>query len=174
MIDINSPGRLSARWKVFPARYSLLPFIGLLLIFLTACKDKSSAQQSMKSQDTTGSLSKPKVDIKVNRHFDDKGNMIGFDSTYSSYYSSIQGDTSRMDSVFRDFDQYFRKQHQAIFNNRFNDVFFKDSLRYPDFFHDDFFSQRYRLNDRYFRDMMSQMDSIKNKYYRDKHGKQKP
>jgi hypothetical protein len=42
---------------------------------------------------------KPKVAIKVNRRFDEKGNLIGFDSTYTSYYSNISGDTAQMDSL---------------------------------------------------------------------------
>lgn len=147
--------------------FRLLFITGLFSLLLTACKDKQAAPSQLADKTTTDSIAKPKVDIKVNRHYDEKGNVIGFDSTYSSYYSSINNDTLKMDSAFRDFDRYFRTQHQALFNKGFNDVFFNDSLGYPDFFHKDFFSQRYLLNDRYFRQMMTQMDSVKNKYYHD-------
>lgn len=185
MISKATPGRLSARWKVLPSNHLLkyLPtfvmclFIGLLSAGMVACQDKNSVQEknSQTGQLKTDSASKPKVDIKVNRHYDDKGNMIGFDSTYSRYYSSVDGDTSQMDSMFKEFNTYFNKQHQALFNNRFDNLFFNDSLMYPDFFHDDFFTQRYRLNDHYFRDMMSKMDSVKNNFYREhQHKKTKP
>jgi len=114
MIVKNSPGRLSARWKVFQntingTRIKMAGIVlWLFVLLLMACQDKSTAQNELSNQDnitsqskTDSLLKKPKVDIKVNRHFDDKGNMIGFDSTYSTYYSSVEGDTTRMDSVRR-------------------------------------------------------------------------
>ena len=187
----NTPGRLSARWKVFqhssadwsPIRtWSSLIAICLSLLLMTGCQDKSTAQskaiksieEKATSKTRNDTLNKPKVDIKVNRHFDETGKMIGFDSTYSSYYSSVDGDTTQMGSMFKDFNTYFKKQHQSMFDDHFNDVFFNDSLMYPDFFHKDFFSQRYSLNDKYFRSMMSEMDSVKNKFYRDNRSKKKP
>jgi hypothetical protein len=140
---------------------------------LTSC-EKSNGQTDKKvtnKKETTisDSLFKPRVDIKVNRHYDEKGNMIGFDSTYSSYYSNIAGDTSRIDSVMNRFDFFFKKNHESGFNRRFNSLFFTDSLRYPDFFRNDFFLRRYELNDGYMRDMMQHMDSVKNEFYRKEH-----
>jgi len=185
-----TPGRLSARWKVFQHsavrnttnRIGCIVAIGLSLLLITACQDKSTAQSSTGSSEQTkgttqakvDSLKKPKVDIKVNRHFDEKGNIVGFDSTYTSYYSSVDGDTTKMNTMFKDFNAYFKDQHRSLFDDHFNNLFFNDSLMYPDFFHNDFFSQRYRLNDKYFRDMMSEMDSVKNKFYRDNRSKPKP
>jgi len=186
----NTPGRLSARWEVFHhstdkspvTAWTYLLIFSLSVVLMTGCQDKSTAQsktskpaqekQLNEAHDETPN--KPKVDIKVNRHFDEKGKMIGFDSTYSSYYSSVDGDTAKMDNMFKDFNSYFKKQHQSMFDDDFNDVFFNDSLMYPDFFHKDFFSQRYSLNDKYFRSMMSEMDSVKNKFYRDNRSKKKP
>jgi hypothetical protein len=188
----NTPGRLSARWKVFHHsnfRKNLNPVNAIVaaclsLLLMTACQDKSTAQTSVpkgadgshvaSGKNQLDTLNKPKVDIKVNRHFDEKGNVIGFDSTYTSYYSSVQGDTIKMDSMFSDFNSYFNKQHRSLFNDHFNNLFFNDSLMYPDFFHKDFFSQRYKLNDRYFRDMMTEMDSVKNRFYRENRDKPKP
>jgi hypothetical protein len=111
------------------------------------------------------SLGKPKVNIKVNRRFDDKGNLIGFDSTYSSFYSDLKGDTVKMDSLMRNFDSYFSLNHSPLFDRQFNKLFFNDSARYPDFFHNDFFMKRYELNDQYLKGMMQDMDSIKNKFF---------
>ena len=186
-----SPGRLSTRWKVLQHNATILNTtnrigyviaIGLSILLMTACQDKSTAQSAtdgskqskVTAQARGDSLKKPKVDIKVNRHFDEKGNMIGFDSTYTSYYSSVDGDSAKMNSMFKDFNTYFKDQHESIFDDHFNNLFFNDSLMYPDFFHKDFFSQRYKLNDKYFREMMSEMDSVKNKFYRDNRTKRKP
>jgi len=97
---------------------------------------------------------------------DNKGNVIGFDSTYTSFYSNVDGDTIKMDSLMRNFDRHFNLGKTSFFNRELDSLFFNDSLRYPDFFHDDFFLRRYELNDLYLRNMMHRMDSLKNNFYR--------
>jgi hypothetical protein len=185
MVLAQTSGGFPARQKVFQktmqlveshARIKFWPFVFCsLAILFASCHEKTQGQNNATAQLKQDTV-KPKVDIKVNRHYDDKGNMIGFDSTYSSYYSSVGGDTVEMDSMFRGFNHYFDKHHQSMFNDLFNNLFFNDTLIHQDFFHNDFFQERYRLNDLYFRDMMKRMDSIKNKYYlenRNAPGKQK-
>jgi hypothetical protein len=146
-------------------------------VILISCHEKSNGQDSAKADNkntTPDSLYKPKVNIKVNRHYDDKGNVVGFDSTYTSFYSNVEGDTGRMDSLIKSFDLFFRRDHARDFHRSFNSLFFNDSLRYPDFFHDDFFMKRYELNDQFMRDMMRHMDSVKNGFYRDRHDLEGP
>ncbi|HTJ51430.1 MAG TPA: hypothetical protein VL443_18350 [Cyclobacteriaceae bacterium] len=154
--------------RVFNAGTLGLPIITLTLL-LISCHGNTNGQHAELKNKQTDSLQKPKVDIKVNRRYDEKGNMIGFDSTYTSYYSNINGDTSRMDSVMDSFDHYFKQGHSTFFSKQFDPLFFTDSTRYPDFFHDDFFLKRYELNDPYLRSMMHRMDSIKNKFYEEQH-----
>ena len=154
--------------RVFNAGTLVLPIITLTLL-LISCHENTKGQHAELKDKHTDSLQKPKVDIKVNRRFDEKGNMIGFDSTYTSYYSNISGDTARMDSVMESFDRYFRQDHSSFFSKQFDPLFFTDSTRYPDFFHKDFFLKRYELNDPYLRSMMHSMDSIKNKFYEEQH-----
>jgi hypothetical protein len=146
-----------------------LGFLIALSLILSSCHEKTNGQDAPEKNQTSAaqdSLNKPKVSIKVNRRYDDKGNMIGFDSTYSSYYSNMKGDTAQMDSLMSSFDLYFNRNYPSFFHNEFKPLFFDDSIRYPDFFHHDFFMKRYELNDEYFRDMMHRMDSIKNQFYR--------
>jgi hypothetical protein len=140
-------------------------FLIIVTILFSSCNEKNSGQdraelkkEKLQPQDSANA---PKVNIKVNKHYDDKGNVVGFDSTYTSFYSNVQGDTARMDSLMHSFDQYFKRDHFFLFNDELNRMFFTDSLRYPDFFHKDFFMKRYELNDHYFRDIMERMDSIK-------------
>lgn len=140
--------------------------IGLLTMSCQQGQSKGTAYLA-KDSVASDSLKKPDVKIQVNRKYDDKGNLIGFDSTYSSFYSNVQGDTVRMDSLMKSFDTYFGRQHSHLFDQQFNKLFFSDSLAYPDFFHQDFFMKRYELNDRYLRGMMRRMDSIKNRFYKD-------
>jgi len=144
-----------------------------LSLMLASCQKSTMGQDNAASNQDSISAVKPKVNIKVNKHYDDEGNVIGFDSTYTSYYSNIQGDTGRIDSVMQNFDTYFNRKHSDFFKDQFQSLFFTDSL-IPieaigtDFFHNDFFLKRYELNDSYFRDMMNRMDSIKNRFYKDR------
>lgn len=152
-------------------------YVLLTMMILSSCNGQTKGQESdrKKNNEITqlDSAYKPKVNIKVNRHFDDKGNLVGFDSTYSSFYSNIQGDTAEMDSLFNRFDRYFNRNHSSFFERQFNSLFFRDSLLYPDFFHRDFFMKRYQLNDAYMKNMMKQMDSIKNKFYKEESSRRK-
>ena len=147
-------------------------FFASLTLMLSGCQKGIRGQDNSALNTDSTSSGKPKVNIKVNRHYDDKGNVIGFDSTYTSYYSNIEGDTARLDSVMRSFDSYFNRKHSNIFRDQFHSLFFPDSL-IPigigtDFFHEDFFLTRYEMNDSYFRDMMNRMDSIKNRFYKER------
>jgi hypothetical protein len=171
---------LSARRKTTVKASKKGPIIKPLWILFTlaslvlfSCGEKNNTQSSAelaesKSSIVQDSTVKPKVNIKVNKHYGPKGNVIGFDSTYSSYYSNMRHDTVGMDSLMRNFDRYFNSNHASFFNKEFKPLFFGDSLRYPDFFHSDFFMKRYELNDAYMRNMMHRMDSIKNNFYHDR------
>jgi hypothetical protein len=162
---------LSARRKtieMFRIDRSILAALIAIPLLMSSCSENTKGQTADDKKITAGSadsLNKPKVNIQVNKHYDDKGNVIGFDSTYTSFYSNVQGDTMRMDSLMGSFDKYFSKDYSSIFKNEFNSLFFNDSSRNPDFFHNDYFLKRYELNDHYFRDMMNRMDSIKNRFY---------
>ena len=152
--------------------------VAIAFLICSSCQENSKAQNAAeqkanKAPTATDSLDKPKVSIKVNRRYDEKGKLIGFDSTYSSYYSNIKGDTSRMDSLMQGFDSYFNRNRSSFFDNRFNNLFFNDSMRYPDFFHNDFFLRRYELNDAYMRGMMERMDSMKNQFFYEHSQKEK-
>jgi hypothetical protein len=152
--------------------------MAVALILCSSCQENSKAQNAAGQKADNGStaadsVDKPQVNITVNRRYDDKGNMIGFDSTYSSYYSNIKSDTSKMDSLMHGFDRYFNHNRSLFFDNRFNNLFFNDSMRYPDFFHKDFFLRRYELNDTYMRGMMERMDSMKNQFFYEQSQKEK-
>jgi hypothetical protein len=170
MIMMGNAGR-SARQKTSKKTNGLSIYMLLLVagaLLFSACQEKTSGQ-SIKAETQKRDSVKPRVNISVNRHFDEKGNVIGFDSTYSSFYSNIEGDTVAMDSMMKKFDSYFKQRHPSLLQHEFEPLFFADSLRYPDFFHHDFFMKRYELNDAYMRNMMQRMDSIKNRYFKKNH-----
>ena len=138
----------------------------VLVAISVSCQSQHDAETKNKSTAKSDSLNKPKVNIQVNKHYDSKGNVVGFDSTYTSFYSNAEGDTLKMDSLMRSFDSHFDIGKTSFLSKGLDSLFFDDSLRYPDFFHNDFFLKRYELNDSYFRDMMRRMDSVKNNFYR--------
>lgn len=109
---------------------------------------------------------KPKIDIQINKQYDKNGNLVKFDSAYSSYYISQKKDSFLMDSLITQYWPNFKENHLSNFDKRFNDLFFNDSLMSNDFFHKDFFKQRYLLNTKYIEMMMNEMDSLKNEFYK--------
>lgn len=183
MNRISKTGGLFARQKASKIREIVsgasrrirrsMCLVSLAAVFaLASCDKKTNGQVARdKTKDHTtaanDTVNKPKVNIQVNKRYDDKGNLIGFDSTYSSFYSNVKADTAEMDSLMHSFDRYFNRNHASFFDRQFNPLFFNDSLRYPDFFHRDFFMKRYELNDPYLRETMKNMDSIKNHFFKE-------
>ena len=49
--------------------------------------------------------SKPDVKYKINKEYDEQGNIIRFDSTYSYSWSSIDSMHVDVDSIFKQFNQ---------------------------------------------------------------------
>ncbi len=129
-------------------------------IALFSCNGQNTRKESENTGDTT-----PKTDIKVNKEYDDQGNLIRYDSTYSYYYSNIKDDSKLKDSIFSSFKQHFNDQF--FFSDRpyFNNLFFQDSLLFYDFYKDDFFQNRFKSNMGKMDRMFWEMDSIKNYYF---------
>ena len=108
---------------------------------------------------------KPSINVKVNKEFDDKGNIVKYDSTYSYYYSGPKGSLqSGNDSVYSGFRSFFEKNYPDVMNRHNRNIFFNDSLFKYDFFNDDYFQKRFELNEKMFENMYQQMDSIKRDY----------
>jgi hypothetical protein len=108
---------------------------------------------------------KPQTNIKVNRDYDSKGNLIRFDSTYSSYYSNIKGDTTLRDSIFSRFRNQFNESYFFSDEPFFKDFFFVDSLLKYDFYKKDFFYNRFRDNMQRMDSLFRGMDLMKNDFY---------
>ena len=125
----------------------------------------SSLFFSCNSQDIKNKESgkaKPQKNITVTKKYDENGNLIELDSVYTSYYSSIEGDTIYTDSIFNQFSDFFNNN----FNMMFSDGFYSmDSMFMPGFFHDDFFENQFLEQNREMHRMLRQMDSLKNSFF---------
>lgn len=135
----------------------------LLMLIIMFSGLVSCQTQDNKSGKQIHGKNKPHEEIKVNKKYDDKGNLIEFDSTYSTYYSTYMGDTLDIDSVMQDFQSYFNHRIKGFgYSNFFNE----DSTIMPGFFHDDYFEQQFFNQDEMMLRMMREMDSIKNEFFR--------
>ena len=156
--------------------------LSLLIFFLigTSCKQQNKKENSSLLSDNKkdvlpvaakDTLNKPKIKIKANKQYDDKGNLIRYDSTYSYSYSTPEGKSiqSNNDSIYKQFRSFFDKNYSDLFKDQYNDVFLNDSLFKYDFFNNDYFTKRFELNKQLFDKAFKQMDSIKSNYLQKKY-----
>ncbi|MDD2550383.1 MAG: hypothetical protein PHD00_09860 [Bacteroidales bacterium] len=143
-----------------------------ILLFAVTLILSSCNGQEKQAESQNDKLSRlknvPKEDIKINREYDEDGNLIKYDSTYTYFYSNIENDKAAEDSIFYDFRKMFDALYPFSYKPYFNDFFFEDSLLKYDFYKRDFFSERFRHNMEGTEKMFQEMDSIKNKYYMEK------
>lgn len=146
----------------------LVHALALVTMTLSACNGQAQQQQDPPLKQDTLVTDTPKTEVHVNKEYDANGNLIAYDSTYSSFYHGRNADPAEMDSLFRDFRPGMDQQFPFLSDPGFNDLFFRDSLLYPDFFHNDFFRNRMEMNAKWMEEMMARMDSVKNRYFRDR------
>lgn len=132
-------------------------FVLVASLLGAACQEKVNGQAG--TQPPKDSTIKPKVSIKVNRRYDEKGHVTGYDSTYTSFYSNVPADTGRINSLFN-FDPRVGTGFAPFVRNP---RYFNDSLHYPDLLRSDYFRRSYERNNRHFRSMMQEMDSMRHR-----------
>lgn len=145
---------------------SFLAFCLLSMLLMAPCTAQES-NNSLKEDEKENSNAlkiKPEENIKVNKEFDEDGNLIRYDSIYTSYYSNIKGNPKMRDSIFQNFRKHL-KEKKMIGNSMFEDFFFKDSLLNFDFYKDDFFEKRFHMNFNGMESMFKRMDSVKNHFF---------
>ena len=107
----------------------------------------------------------PQIDIKVDKEYDENGNIIRYDSTYTYIYRTPGGEQElNVDSIFNQFQPFFFDHYHDIFDHSFESFFEMDSLYPHDFFKDDFFYERYRKDLYDFGEMFHKFDSIKRNF----------
>lgn len=108
----------------------------------------------------------PKVDIKVNKEYDDNGNIIRYDSTYSYIYTYPDGNTKTLnvDSLFKSFQPYFFDRSFEIMRDPFRSFFDQDTFYEKHFFDHDYFMQQFEREKFHFDRMIKQMDSLRNEF----------
>jgi len=131
----------------------------LIIISCNGQKNENAINKAKENQ--------PKTNIQVNKEYDESGNLIKYDSTYSYYYSNIENDIFLRDSIINQFKESFGTQYLFSRDPFFNDFFFRDSLLNSDFYTKDFFLNRFQNNTKQMNQLFMEMDSIKNLFFRE-------
>lgn len=151
----------------------IIPLLLLPLVIFSGCngQTRKGSDQILTDKNkglavTADTLTKPEVKIKVNKQYDDRGNIVKYDSTYSYFYSSPGGKIleSSNDSVFNKFRNFFNTNYPDFLNPQYNSIFYNDSLFKYDFFNGDYFQKRFEMNRAIFDKIYKQMDSLKLDY----------
>lgn len=111
----------------------------------------------------------PKADIKVNKAYDENGNLVRYDSTYVWSYSNSFGDSMDVDidSVMSDFYPFMNSFQRFGFPLINEDIFYNDSLFYNDFLNHDYFMNRWKNSYDRMNKMTQEMDSLKSMFFYD-------
>ena len=123
-------------------KHILLFMVGLLSI---SCNGQKNGQKKETNESDRKLVEKPKGSWKVNKEFDEDGNLIRYDSIYS-WSSNGKFDNlslSDKDSLIQSFKSRFFKNYSGFENQGFEDVFSQDSLFSKRFFNDDFFGSNF-------------------------------
>jgi hypothetical protein len=130
-----------------------------LLITLISCTGQTNKSESRSNVNT------PKTSINVKKRYDKNGNVIQYDSTYSSFSSNIKGNEQMMDSVFKSFRNNFSEKY--FFSNEpfFENFFFNDSLMKKGFFRNDYLFKNFKNHMAQMDSLFWGMDSVKNDFF---------
>jgi hypothetical protein len=141
---------------------NLIVVIVSLFIFVSC---NAQAKKEEQKKEIVKEKIKPKVNYKVNKEYDEEGNLIRLDSTYTYYYSNIDKDAMIKDSIFEKFNTYFNRMEHPFGNSFFAEFFQEGVFTNDKFFTEDFFRQDFKRNHEMMNKMMQRMDSIKNKFF---------
>ena len=112
----------------------------ILLLFLALSCVNCNGQVDQKIKVENNDIETPKGAWKVNKEFDENGNLIRYDSIYSwSSNSKFDNLSITKDSLRKSFRSKFFKNFSEFENKGFQNMFSQDSLFSNHFFYDSFF-----------------------------------
>lgn len=123
-------------------KYILLFMVGVLSI---SCNGQINKQKTETIESDEQLVEEPKGTWKVDKEFDESGNLIRYDSIYS-WSTNGKFDNlslSDKDSLIQSFKSRFFKNYSGFENQGFEDVFSQDSLFSKRFFNEDFFGSNF-------------------------------
>src|SRR5690554_7298264 len=73
-----------------------------------------------KSADLNSPNNAPQEEVTVNKEYDEDGNLISYDSTYTYFYSNIENDPMLQDSIYMSFRTMFDTLYPFSYEPYFN------------------------------------------------------
>jgi len=134
-------------------------FVSLMLV---SCNGQNKLKKTTDKKDTI----KPEIDINVHKEYDENGNLIRVDSTYTYFYSNIKNDSLLEKEIFDRFKLNFKGHFKPI-DSLFMEDFYKDEpFNLDNFYTDEFFKDNFKFHQKRIDDIFKQMDSLKNSFYK--------
>jgi hypothetical protein len=130
----------------------------ILMVGTIGCQ--AQASKNTATTDTAKTRdNKPKVSCKVNKRYDEKGNLVGYDSTSVwSYSSDGSMNDATADSLMANMGKNFGFKFQYNFGDQHMGI---DSLFNQGFSSPDYFRQQWQQIDAQMQQMMNEMGMIK-------------
>jgi hypothetical protein len=149
IINNKNADNMKSKWFVFPL------FLVISFVLFSFVSQNKIDKIFLPDNEDSLKRNEPKVDVKVNKKFDENGNLIAYDSSYSIIYSSPGADIQFFNL---DNDSVISKlRNQMKMNSLFeNDTIFDDFSGFG-FNHNDFFNIDPFENMRKMQDMMKKM-----------------
>ena len=120
-------------------KYILFITVALLSVGCSSQNNEAKKELAKEKQDSIAE--QPKGSWKVDKEFDENGNLIRYDSIYSWSSNNKFNDFSSVnkDSLLKSFESKFFSGFSHFENQGFEHIFSEDSLFSKHFFNDDFF-----------------------------------
>ena len=137
----------------------------LFSAFFSGCKNNPGGEAMAQNPDTLMSP-QPKVDIRVNKQYDDAGNLVRMDSTYIWSYSNLEGDSVKVaaDSLLEMFKPFSFGAFPDTMDLWLNPFFNFDSIFYTDFFRDNYFFDRWHREFKSLERELHKLDSLRDEF----------
>ncbi len=121
-----------------------LILLSLIAILSTSCKGQENQNDTAKN-DTDKITEAPKGSWKVDKEYDEEGNLIRYDSIYSWSSTDAFSELAEKnpDSLIQSFQSRFYRNFSGVNHPKFGHLFENDSLFTNHFFTDDFFDSEF-------------------------------
>lgn len=118
-----------------------IAILSMVAILNLSCNAQENKKEANLQKDSIAQVEPPKGTWKVDKEFDENGNLIRYDSIYSWSSTDNLGELAQRnpDSLLQSFRSKFYRNFSHIDNQRFGDLFSDDSLFTKKFFDNDFF-----------------------------------
>lgn len=150
-----------------------------VLLSLNSCKGQEKKEDEIAKEGNKKELELPKGTWKVDKEFDENGNLIRYDSIYSWSSDDSLNDLANLnkDSLLSNFESKFYRRFSQFKNQGFEDIFEPDSLFSKQFFNDDFFESDFGEDfielDKIHKRMLERQQRFLKKYHSDFETKEK-